>query len=449
MLKGQKLLLSVCFFMGLFPCLVHGAPGDLDTTFNPPDGYTLYNGWNRDSYVGAAISADGKIVVSTGVGNGANDDVGVFRYYKDGSLDGTFGTDGVVTYDGGNGNDCGRLLAIQPDGKMVLTGYTHNGNDYDILIMRLNVDGTPDSNFGNNGIVVYNNADRKDYGRGIALQSDGKIVVTARSTGGGTSVAMMLRYGSSGTLDGTFGTSGVVTYESDEGNAGFRDVVIQKDGKIVTTGYTKTPAGYLFMTARYDSDGVPDDTFGTNGIATYDGGHGNAGARGIAIQTDGKIVVSGGNFNGNDLDVVVLRYNPNGTLDSGFGANGVVIYDGGNGDDNGRRLALQGDGKIVVSGNASDGNNLLALVLRYNRDGISDLAFGNAGAVIMQLGEGDDWGESVVISTDRNIVVAGGIDNSSGNDSSGKDILVFRLVGYQVGGGSSSSSGCFIDTVSH
>jgi len=438
--KVKNLFFVWCIFVACCPCLVQGAQGDLDITFNPPNGYSLYNGWNTDSYMGVAIQADGKIVVSTGMENGANDDVAVLRYNRDGTLDGMFGTNGVVTYDGGNGNDCGRLLAIQPDGKIVLTGYTHNGNNYDILIMRLNVDGTPDSSFGNNGIAVYDNAGRLDRGRGIAIQPDGKLLVTARSTGDGTSIAMMLRYGAGGILDDTFGTNGVVIYESGQGNAGFRDVAIQGDGKIVTSGYTRTPAGYLFLTARYANDGTLDDTFGTNGMATYDGGHGNAGAWGVAIQEDGKIVVSGGNFNGSDLDVVVLRYNSNGTLDSGFGTNGVVTYDGGKGDDNGRRLALQAGNRIVVTGNTSDGNNLLVLVLRYNRDGTPDVAFGNAGAVIMQLGEGDDWGESVAISANRNIMIAGGVGNGTDND-----ILVFRLIGFQGGGG--SSSGCFIDTV--
>jgi uncharacterized delta-60 repeat protein len=428
----------VCFF----PCLVLGAQGNLDFTFNPPNGYTLYNGWNTDSYMGAAIQLDGKTVVSTGLEKGANDDVGVFRYNRDGSLDGTFGTNGVVTYDGGNGDDCGRMPAIQVDGKTVLTGYTYNGNNYDILIMRLNVDGTRDGSFGNNGILVYDNAGRKDYGRGIAIQGDGKILVTARSTGGGTSIAMMLRVTASGAWDDTFGTDGVVTYESVEGNAGFRDVTLQADDKIVTSGYTKTAAGYLFLTVRYNQDGVLDDTFGTSGMATYDGGHGNAGARGVAIQADGGIVVSGSNFNGTDLDVVVLRYNPDGTLDSGFGANGVVTFDGGKGDDNGRRVALEEGGRIIVTGNTSNGKNFLVLVLRYNRDGTPDVVFGNGGTVIMQLGDGNDWGESVAISGDRNIIIAGGIENDNGND-----VMLLRLIGHPMGGGG-DRGGCFIDTLS-
>ena len=444
MLKGKFFLSSVCFLMVCFPGLVSGAPGDLDITFNAPNGYALYDGWTTDSYVGTAIQGDGKIVVSTGIENGTDSDAVILRYNRDGSLDGNFGANGVVTYDGGNGNDCGRLLAIQPDGKIVLTGFTHNGTSYDILVMRLNVDGTLDSSFGTNGIVVHNNADRDDYGRSIALQSDGKLLVTARSSGNDTSSALMLRYGASGVLDNTFGTNGVVAYESDEGNSGFRDVIIQGDGKIVTTGYTKTSAGFLFLTARYNTNGTLDATFGTDGMATYDGGHGDAGARGVVIQTDGKLVVSGANQNGTDLDVLILRYTSNGTLDSGFGANGVVTYDRGKGDDDGRRLALQENGRIVVTGNTSDGTNQLVLVLRYNTDGTLDATFGDAGAAIMQFGEGDGWGEAVVISADQNIVIAGGIYNSANNE-----ILVLRLIGFQNGGGGGDGGGCFIDTVNH
>lgn len=423
------------------PCLLAAAQGDLDTTFNPPEGYALYNGWNKDSYVGVAIQMDSKIVVSTGILNGTDADVGVLRYNGDGTLDSAFGTDGIVIYDGGNGNDCGRLVAIQPDGKIVLTGYTHNGNNYDILTMRLNVDGTPDSSFGNNGIAVYDNASRSDKGRAIAIQSDGKIAVTARSKGNSTTIAMILRYNGDGTLDSTFGTNGVVIYEEGLGNDGFRDVAIQIDGKIVVSGYSKTDAGYVVLTARYNVDGTSDNTFGTDGVATYDGGHGNAGARGIAIQSDGKIVVSGGDYNGTDLDVLVLRYNSDGTSDITFGTNGVARYDSGKGNDNGRRLAIQGGNKIVVTGNTPNGTDGDVLILRYNADGSPDSTFGSNGVVTLNIVTGKDYGEGVAIQVDGKIVIAGGISNDTGND-----VMVLRVIGSGGGSGGGSSGGCFITT---
>ncbi|MBL7204443.1 MAG: hypothetical protein ISS63_08925 [Desulfobacteraceae bacterium] len=429
-------LLSV---VGL-PCLLAAAQGDLDTTFNPPDGYVLYNGWNKDSYVGVAIHTDSKIVVSTGILNGTDADVGVLRYNGDGTLDSAFGTDGIVVYDGGKGNDCGRLVTIHADGKIILTGYSNNGEDYDILTMRYNSDGTLDTSFGTNGIAIYNNSNRNDYGRAIAIQADGKIVVTARSTGDSTSMAMILRYKGDGTLDNTFGTNGVVTYEGGHGNDGFRGVAIQADGKIVVSGYTKIATGFDVLTARYNSDGALDSTFGTNGVATYDGGHGDDGARGVVIQSDGKIVVSGGYYNGTDLDVLVLRYNSDGTSDNAFGTNGVVSYDSGKGNDNGRRLAIQGGNKIVVTGNTPNGADGNVLILRYNVDGSPDSTFGSNGVVTLNIVAGNDFGEGVAIQkTDSKIVIAGGSIGSTADY-----VMALRIIGSGDGGG--SSGGCFITT---
>ncbi len=397
--------------------------GELDGTFSPPQGYALFEGWNRDSYVGLAIQSDGRIVVSTGISGELGSDAGILRYHTDGTLDSSFGGAGLVLYGGGNGDDCGRSAAVDGDQRIILTGYTHNGEDMDVLVMRLNRDGSYDDSFGAGGIVTYNNSGRNDYGRGIALQPDGKIVVTARSTGEGTSQALLLRFDADGTADASFGTDGVVVYESEEGNAGFRDLTLQADGKIVVTGYTRTTAGFEILTGRYHMDGTLDGSFGQDGVARYDGENGNAGARGIALLSDGRIVVSGSNDNGTDLDVVVLVYSEDGSLDSRFGTGGVVVYDGGKGDDNGRRLRVQSGDRIVVTGNTWNGSGYDTLVLRYHADGTADTAFGTGGAAVIALEEGNGWGEAVAIQSDQNIVVAGGIDHEM------DEVVVMRLIG--------------------
>jgi len=251
---------------------------------------------------------------------------------------------------------------------------------------------------------------------------------------------MILRYKSDGTLDTTFGTNGVVTYEGGEGNDGFRDIAIQTDGKIVVSGYTKLAAAFDVLTARYNSDGTLDGAFGTDGVAIYDGGHKNAGARGVAIQSDGKIVVSGGNDNGTDLDVLVLRYNSDGTPDNAFGTNGVVSYDSGNGDDNGRRLAIQGGNKIVVTGNTPNGTDGDVLILRYNVNGTADDTFGSNGVVTLNIVTGNDFGEGVAIQKkDNKIVISGGSIGSRANY-----VMGLRVIGSGDGGG--SGGGCFIAT---
>jgi uncharacterized delta-60 repeat protein len=110
-------------------------------------------------------------------------DVGVLRYNADGSLDKEFGTGGVFIYDSGIAEYCERLVALDAYKRITLTEYTQNGSDVDLLVMRLNANGTPDQTFGTNGIVVYDNGSRDDYGRAIAIQGDGKILVTVRSSG--------------------------------------------------------------------------------------------------------------------------------------------------------------------------------------------------------------------------------------------------------------------------
>ncbi len=429
MFRKFVLLASLCLAVACSSSSSDGEKpkqGDLDWTFGMPDGYVLFEGWNRDSYVGLAIQANGRIVVSTGVINDVDAEdvnVGVLRYDTDGNPDNTFGDNGLVLWDSGHGKDCGRSNLIDGQDKIVVTGYTRNGDDYDVLLMRLDPDGTLDDSFGTGGIVRYDNNRRNDYGRGIALQGDGKIIVTARSTGEGTSQALLLRFEGDGTLDASFGENGAVIYERGGGNDGFRDLVLQGDGKIVVAGYSRTEAGFEILTGRFNTDGSLDRSFGTEGIALYDGGHGSAGARGVDMLSDRRIVVSGTNDNGADLDVVVLMYDVNGWLDSGFGTDGVVIYDRGQGNDNGRKLAIQSDDRIVVAGNTWNGNDYDALVLRYHSDGTADTVFGSGGAAVINLGDGNEWGETVAIQTDQNIIVAGGMDRES------DAVLTMRLIG--------------------
>jgi len=151
-------LVSACSSSSSGPAPAGKQQGDLDATFNSPDGYAVYPGWNKDSYMGAAIQLDGKILVSTGISNGTDTDVGVLRYNPDGTLDTGFANGGVFLYDSGNGNDCGRFLSVDVDGLITLTGYAHNGHDVDVLVMRLKPDGTLDESFGAGGVVLYDNA---------------------------------------------------------------------------------------------------------------------------------------------------------------------------------------------------------------------------------------------------------------------------------------------------
>jgi uncharacterized delta-60 repeat protein len=181
-------------------------------------------------------------------------------------------------------------------------------------------------------------------------------------------LTMMLgiAYAAPGDLDTTFGTNGVATYDSGNVDHGWT-VLLQPDGKIVVPGVTFNGTDGDVLVLRYNSDGTLDTTFGTNGVATYDSGNVDHAWWTAILQPDGKIVVPGVTFNGTDDDVLVLRYNSDGTLDTTFGTNGVATYDSGNVDE-GRTAILQPDGKIVVPGVTFNGTDYDLLVVRLIGD---------------------------------------------------------------------------------
>ncbi len=217
-----------------------------------------------------------------------------------------------------------------------------------------------------------------------------------------------------GDLDTTFGTGGKVTTDFGGFDYGY-STIVQSDGKILIAGGNGN-----FSVARYNNDGSLDTSFGTSGKITTDFG-GNDFGRSVILQADGRIIVAGiGNG-----DFSVARYNSDGSLDTSFGTGGKVTTDFG-GFDNGYSIALQADGRIVVAGGNGD-----FLVARYNSDGSLDTSFGGTGKVITDFG-GSDSGYSVVLQADGKIIVAGvgnGIFSVARYNSDGSLDLTFGTDG--------------------
>ncbi len=327
----------------------------------------------------------------------------------DGDIDTTFGTDGRVTTDFGTNDDNANAVAIQSDGKIVAAGAAGEaaaGDDQDFALARYNTDGTLDTTFGTGGKVTTDFTDIRgtittwgrsddDGANGVAIQSDGKIV--AAGTAGNTDFALA-RYNTDGTLDTTFGTGGrVTTYSSANtpiSSAIASAVAIQTDGKIVAAGYAYNSDQHIdanqydFVLARFNTDGTLDTTFGAGGIVVTAFGEGTDYdyANAVAIQTDGKIIAAGAtgprsNYGGTNDKFALVRYNTDGTLDTSFGAGGKVTTTIGLYSD-AYAIAIQSDGKIVATGYAYKGDYYADFALaRYNTDGTLDTTFGTDGAV--------------------------------------------------------------------
>lgn len=241
-----------------------------------------------------------------------------------GTLDGDFDADGKLITAIGTGDDFCYAVAVQPDGKVLAVGYSMNANDPDFAIIRYNIDGTLDNSFDADGIVTTDFGDW-DEATSVALQSDGKIVVAGYAFNGSTFEFALARYNTNGSLDTTFATTGKMTTDVGFGDDFGQAVAIQSDGKIVVSGGSDAGSGSGdFAVVRYDATGITDGSFGSGGVVVTDFASGGATNNGMAIQTDGKIVLSGGLDNGSDIDFVTVRYNSDGSLDLTFSVDGIV-----------------------------------------------------------------------------------------------------------------------------
>ncbi len=394
----------------------YNADGTLDNSFSIDGKVTTAFGAGDDYGTSVTIDPDGKVLVAGYTYNGTNADFAVARYNPDGTLDNSFSVDGKVTTAFGAGDDVGNSVAIQLDGKIVVAGSAYNGSDLDQAVARYNPDGTMDNSFGVEGKVTTDFGTGDDVGNSVAIQPDGKIVVAGSAYNGSDHDLAMARYNPDGTLDNSFDADGKMTTDFGTGNDTGRSVAIRPGGKIVVAGYAYNGSDNDFALARCNADGTLDNGFSLDGKATTDFGTGAAEGYSVAIQPDGKVLVAGYSLNGNSWDFALARYNMDGALDNSFGVDGRVTTDFGIGGHFGRSVTIQPDGKILVAGYAWVGSNRDFALARYNTDGNLDNSFGVDGKVTTDLGTPDDYGYSVAIQPDGQIIVAGYTDNGTDYD---------------------------------
>lgn len=379
-----------------------------DNSFSFDGKVTTAVGSGGDYAFSAALQADNKIVVA-GYCTNSSEDFTLIRYNSDGTLDTSFDFDGIVSTDfGSNGDDEGKSVAIQSDGKIVVAGISSNGFHWGFALIRYNSDGSPDNNFGTGGKVTTLIGNSDAFAQSVVLQNDGKIVVAGYISDGSLYNFALVRYNSNGSLDSSFGLDGKITTDfGNNGDLAFSSV-IQSDGKILVAGYTIIGAKYDLALARYTPDGSLDNTFSSDGKITTAIGSATDRGYSVAVQRDGKIVVAGKSFNGSDDNFVLVRYNTDGTLDNTFDSDGKVSTAIGSTSDDGNSVAIQDDGKIVVAGAATiNGTDKNFTLVRYNTDGTLDNTFDAEGKVTMAIGDTDSRANSVVIQRDGKIVVAG------------------------------------------
>jgi uncharacterized delta-60 repeat protein len=343
-----------------------------------------------------------------------------------GALDPTFGSGGLVTTVPGSGG-LPQAMAIQSNGDIVVAGWAKDPRTglQDFSVARYNLDGTLDTTFGNGGIVLTPIGRINSTGNALAIQPDGKILVGGYSSYYGAKQqvygeAALVRYNANGTLDSTFGGSKTPGIALSTTAQPINCMALEANGEIAAAGTNQV--------ALFTSRGSLDTSFGQGGVALLSGLSGLS-VNAIAVQpTDGKIVTTGAAqaANGTRPDFLA-RLNPNGSLDSTFGSGGYVsqqfspvtplsswtatIA---------HSLLIQPDGKLVTAGFVqvsynADGRQYGLFLARLNSDGSPDLGFGSGGSVISTaLDGGQGHAGMVARQADGSLVVAGVQDAGPG-----------------------------------
>jgi uncharacterized delta-60 repeat protein len=383
------------------------ADGTLDSAFGS-DGLIVTSFGSMDEARDMLVQPDGKIVVG---GYIRLDDVyglGVARYNADGALDTSFGQGGLVRPAAAVLLVSG--LAQQADGKIVAAG-----NVQETIIVRLNTDGSLDTSFGTDGIVTEDICGGTDYIEDVAIQPDQKIIVVGSCV---YTAIVVARFNTDGGLDISFGTNGVMMTEIADSREAYA-VALQPDGKIVVAGQGGTGINVL----RLNPDGTLDATFDGDGVTVVPEPNGYNLAEALALQPDGKIVVGGysSDTNGQNFDLELIRLNADGSPDTTFDGDGVLVTDLGTDLEEIMSLALQPDGKILASGYRSPApNTAQGVIVRYNTDGSLDTGFGDNG--VFGIGDTPNIIVALALYPDSKLVAAG-----TTNLVFNEDFMVARL----------------------
>jgi uncharacterized delta-60 repeat protein len=307
-------------------------------------------------------------------------------------LDPTFSSDGKVTTDIGTGDDIANAVVTTPT-KIAAVGTAITSHGHDFAIAVYDDAGQLVSGFGNGGIVTTDfGAD--DVANAAVIQGNKLLVAGTTTTTEGADFALA-RYNANGSLDSSFGTGGKVVTDVAGDVDGAYAVLAQGD-KAVAAGYTLSGTVADFALVRYNADGSPDDTFGTNGRATTDFAGDFDEVRGLVSGPNGGVVAAGYATTNDGSDFALARFDSTGHLDNGFGTGGRTMTSL-DGEDVARAITHEG-AKLVVAGFTFTGDNGQDFaVARYTADGHLDNTFGGDGSVVTDFAHAADAASGVVV----------------------------------------------------
>lgn len=368
----------------------------IDATFGTNGVVVTDFGTSVDRAYKMALQADGKFIIT----GSANNIATLVRYNANGSLDNTYGNAGKV-----QANFQLITSEMQNDEKVIIVGRTQLQNGTKHTLLRYQTNGKPDSTFALNGVLDLSQiVSYREVVQSLEILPNNKIVLMVNNYNYSIS---LICFNPNGELDTTFGTNGITTTTSPPNLFYFLslNLTVKPDGSLLmlTTITDELFANINFAILQYNANGILNTNFGTNGFAIGDlGANQDEYPRSIKVQADGKILVSGF-ISSTKANFVVQRFKTNGTLDSTFNTSGITNINVGGKYRELLDMLIEPNGKIALVGSISDD----FACVRLNSDGTIDNTFGTNGIFTKDLGESYDYGSCILRQPDGKFVLAG------------------------------------------
>ncbi len=365
----SRFVYSVVFsllFLAAAVQVVYGADEGLDPGFGTDGRLELTLGGYGDRAHGVLVQPDGRILVGGSSSSAADLDFVLLRFEPDGTPDNSFNYDGSVVTRVGRGDDEILALGLLPDGRIIAAGYSSSGTDRDFALACYHPDGTPDSSFGLDGQVVTQVGNGDDEITALAIDHQGRILVAGSAAGTAGRVVVLARYLDDGRLDTSFADQGM-NLAGIGTDAIAQGIALQEDGSIVVSGSFSDGGTTEMMVVGYTPDGALDPGFGTDGIGMAARTGLTSEGYGLLVRRDGSLLVAGSVGPEGKRDGALFGFTAHGRPDPDFGDNGVLVSPAGPEDD--VLFAIASDGRrITASGYATEEGHRRFLLLTYAPD---------------------------------------------------------------------------------
>ena len=337
------------------------------------------------------------------------------------TVDVTFATSGFAIHNFGFGDDEALALAVQPDGKYIIAGYSNDGAVANMTVARYLASGVPDVSFGDEGMFYQNLGNGDSIARSVVVQKDGRILL-AVSSHGVESDLVIIALNPDGYLDPTFGDDGQVVFGTEGEEIIAADIKTAEDGSLVIEATAKgSDSARHILFAKIDATGNRDDDFGDSGVIRQEQAASTE-IHALAVLDGDKILAAGGIDVEGIIRAGLLRRNSDGTADGTFGNEGELL------------LELEGEsavindiwvepgGELLLAGFAVDTEQRRAFVLRLKSDGSIDEDFAGGTGVFYSSMESDTIANAVAVQPDGTVVLAG-----FSSSEQGKDVVIWSL----------------------